>query len=118
MTREEIKSIKKVRYKLRENITKNINKGIKTDEVKRMVLDYHNLTKQLADAGCNVSIKLDYLQLDYWDNISDTIQIPLIQHTPINIINDIIEPQKYTISLAWTETPNQSISDIINKNYK
>lgn len=115
MTKEEIKSIKKVRYKLRENITKNINKGIKTDEVKQMVLDYHDLTKQLADAGCNVSIKLDYLQLDYWSNISNTTQVLPIQHIPPDIINDIIEPQKYTISLAWTETPDQSISDTINK---
>lgn len=115
MTKEEIKSIKKVRYKLRENITKNINKGIKTDEVKQMVLNYHDLTKQLTDAGCNVSIKLDYLQLDYWDNISNTIQVSSIQSTPLNIINDIVEQQKYIISLAWTETPNQSISDTINK---
>ena len=63
MTKDEIKNIKKVRYKLREKITKCIDKDIKTNEVKEMVLEYHNLTKQLADAGCNVSIKLD--TIDY-----------------------------------------------------
>lgn len=115
MTKDEIKNIKKIRYKLREKITKCIDNDIKTNEVKEMVLEYHNLTKQLADAGCNVSIKLDYLKLDYWNNISNIIPIHQTQHINPNIINDITESQKYTISLAWTETPDQSISDTINK---
>lgn len=115
MTKDEIKNIKKARYKLREKITKYIDKNIKTNEVKAMVLEYHDLTKQLADAGCNVSIKLDYLKLDYWDNISNITPPPQTQHITSNITNDIIEPQKYTISLAWTETPDRSISDTINK---
>lgn len=115
MTKDEIKNIKNVRYKLRKKITKYIDKNIKTNEVKEMVLEYHNLTKQLEDAGCKVSIKLDYLKLDYWDNISNIIPIHRTQHIIPNIINDVTEPQKYIISLAWTETPNQSISDTINK---
>lgn len=109
MTKEEIKNIKKVRYKLREKITKCIDKNIKTNEVKEMVLEYHNLTKQLEDAGCKVSMKLDYLKLDYWDNIYEK------EHVYIPIVKNKQDYQKYTISLAWTETPNQSISDTINK---
>ena len=86
MTKDEIKNIKKARYKLREKITKCIDKDIKTNEVKAMVLEYHDLTKQLADAGCNVSIKLDYLKLDYWDNISNIIPLPQTQHIAVNFV--------------------------------
>lgn len=110
MTKDEIKNIKKVRYKLREKITKYIDKDIKTNEVKEMVLEYHNLTKQLEDAGCNVSIKLDYLKLDYWDNIYEKEQV----YAP-SIVEDKPDHQKYVISLAWTEVPDKTLSNTINK---
>ena len=95
MTKDEIKNIKEIRYKLRRKIMKNIDRNIKDDTVKKLVLEYNKLTEQLENAGCNVSIKSDYLQMNYWDNINDT--------------------HKYTISLAWTESPDKDVSNIIDK---
>lgn len=108
MTKEEIKKTKRIRYKLREKITNNINKNIFDVDTKNMVLEYHKLTDLLKNEGLNVSIKLDYLKLDYWDNIQthQTHQIHQIRQTH--------QTQKYIISLAWTETNSNNISNIIN----
>lgn len=71
MNKDNLKIIEQERYKLCEKITNNINKGLKDKNTKDMVIEYHRLTKILVDEGINASIKLDYLQLEYWDNISD-----------------------------------------------
>lgn len=111
MTKEEIKKIKNKRFNLRDKIFNLVNKGVKDNNVKELVIQYHELTKQLEDVGCKVSIKCDYLQMSYWDNISS----PITQHT--NKQDTLSQPSlhKHVISLAWTESPNQDISNTIDK---
>lgn len=120
MTKEEIKKLKRTRYKLREKITNNINKNIKDEDTKKMVYEYHSLTDQLRDAGLNVSIKLDYLNLNYWENVNKPKKSST-QHAPntrckSQTPNTHQTHTKHTICLAWNtnETDSKSTS-YVNK---
>lgn len=119
MNKEELKKIKRIRYKLREKITNNINKGLKDNITKDMVIEYHRLTKILEEGGMKVSIKLDYLQLEYWNDLKKDI-VKIIKKPKKEIPKESLQKNnKYIISLAWTESEKYNINDTISiiKNY-
>lgn len=138
--REEIKDIKKRRerlsIKIREYVYKNKN-------AYELVVEYNNLTTQLVQMGCKVSIQTEHLKLDNWTpsgyKFAPTPMQPiktrskLLENTNKVITNiqkptqgptrESIKPKQdsFTLCLAWTEvdgeiepTQLQKVKDYFN----
>jgi hypothetical protein len=114
MNNKEIDNLKKQRNNLQLRIKEWKDKG---KNAKNLVIEYHKLLSKLRECGIKADAKVDYLQLDYWDNIENTNKIP----TPINTTQakqqepKLIDNKSFSLCLAWTSLDGFPVPTQINK---
>lgn len=107
---QEIKKLKTKRFNLRERIRTYVKAG---KNAKELVIEFHEVVRQLRELGFNASIEKDYLQLEYWDNF---IPEPKTEKKPASITpspiirkeNSVSFKHSYTLCLAWVEQSNET----------
>ena len=113
MTKEEIDKLLKRRESCRTRINQIKDKPGYTEKALKTVEEFQNITKILNENGkCFKITQPQFFPEYYTKRVEPKKEIPVPE---VEVPKPEVLDQKYTLSLAWTESPAHDVSTIINK---
>lgn len=120
-----LKKLKNRRFNLREKIRSYVKNGT---NARHLVIEFHEVIRQLNEAGFNAYIEKDYLQLEYWDDFDKSVPVPKIdkkikpttkESGSSPLVNTQVPPtdskHSYILCLAWTINKGNEIPIQVKK---